>query len=177
LQLILYAVPGAREVAGGIGFSKYGGPALIIIDNREENPGDLTSIAHDGDVVKIETINSGRAAFFGSNGVNGAILIYMKEGLHPKKETIFHSIVLGINGYQDPRFFYSPKYDTTSNSTDIPDVRNTLYWNPYIQPDENGNAEISYYNSEANTNVNVTLEGITSNGIPIVVKTNYSIKK
>jgi hypothetical protein len=177
LQLILYAVPGAREVAGGIGLSKYGGPALIIIDGIEANPEDLSSIAHDGDVTKIETINSGRAAALGSGGENGAILIYLKEGLHSKKSTVFHSIILEINGYQDARFFYSPKYYTTSTVTDITDIRNTLYWNPYIQPDGNGNAEISYYNSEANTNVNVTLEGITSNGIPIVVKTNYSIKK
>lgn len=176
-QLIEFSVPGVRVSGNSVRFNRYTDPALILIDGVEAEMEELQFITTD-DVAKIESITTGRAAILGSNGGNGAILIYTKEGsFHSKKSTVFHSIVLGINGYQDARFFYSPEYGTTTNSTDIPDIRNTLYWNPYIQPDENGNATISYYNSEANTNVNVILEGITSNGIPIVAKTNYSIKK
>jgi hypothetical protein len=176
-QLIEFSVPGVSVSGNSVRFNRYTGPALILIDGAAAEMEELQFITTD-DVAKIESITTGRAAILGSNGGNGAILIYTKEGsFHSKKSTVFHSITMGINGYQEARFFYSPKYDTTSKGTDTPDIRNTLYWNPYIQPGENGNADISYYNSEANTNVNVTLEGITSNGIPIVVKTDYTIKK
>jgi hypothetical protein len=175
--LIQFSIPGITVSGNSVRFNKFNGPALILIDGAEVEMDELQTVATD-DVAKIEAINTARAAIFGSNGGNGAILVYTKEGsLRSKKINVFHSITMGINGYQEARFFYAPKYETISNATDVPDIRNTLYWNPYIQPDEKGNAEISYYNSEANTNVNVTLEGITSNGIPIVVKTNYGIKK
>lgn len=177
-MLIQFTIPGVTVSGNSIRFNRYNGPPLILIDGAEVAMEELQFITTD-DVAKIESINTGRAAILGSNGGNGAILIYTKEGsFHSKKSRIFHSIILGIYGYQEARFFYSPKYnDTKSNVIDAPDIRNTLYWNPYLQPDENGNAAVSYYNSEVNTNVNVILEGITSNGIPIVVKTNYSIKK
>jgi len=177
LMLIQFSIPGVTVSGNSVRFSKYNDSALIMIDGAEVEMDELQSVSTD-DVARIESINTARAAVLGSKGGNGAILIYTKEGSsNSRRSTVFHSIIKEINGYQEARFFYSPKYDTTSNGTDIPDLRNTLYWNPYIQPDENGNACVSFYNSEADSNVNVTLEGITSNGIPIVVKTNYSVKK
>ena len=83
-----------------------------------------------------------------------------------------------INGYQNTRFFYSPDYSKPKPlENDKADIRNTLYWNPYVQPDENGKATISYYNNEVNSTININLEGITNDGIPIVVKDNYTIQK
>lgn len=178
LMLIQFSIPGVTVSGNSVRFNRYNDDALIMIDGMEIEIDELQSVSTD-DVAKIESINTSRAAILGSKGGNGAILIYTKEGFnYSKKETVLHSIIMEVNGYQEPRFFYSPSYnDPISNVTVAPDIRNTLYWNPYVQPDNTGNTEVSYYNSEANTDVNVTLEGITSNGIPIVVKTNYRIQK
>lgn len=175
--LIQFTIPGVTVSGNSIRFNRFNGPALILIDGAEVEPEELQFLTTD-DVAKIEAINTSRAAILGANGGNGAILIYTKEGSYNKKgKTVLHSIIMGINGYQEARYFYSPKYETTAPAGNSPDIRNTLYWNPYVQPDEKGNSILSYYNSEVSTNVNVTLEGITNTGIPIVAKTYYSIKK
>jgi hypothetical protein len=52
-----------------------------------------------------------------------------------------------------------------------------LYWNPYVHPDKIGVLELHYYNTRVETEVKLSLEGITASGIPVVVKTMYSIEK
>lgn len=177
-MLLQVAIPNVTASANSVRFNRYNGPALILVDGIETDMGFLSSISTD-DIAKIEAIKGPGAAVFGSQGGNGAILIYTKEGKgSTTSKKVFHSIAMPINGYQNTRFFYSPDYSTPKPlENDKADVRNTLYWNPYVQPDENGNATISYYNNEVNTTVNINLEGITSDGIPVVIKNNYTIKK
>jgi len=175
-QLIQYAIPGVLISGNSVSFSRGKGPALILIDGVVAEMTDLEFISPD-DVAKIESLTSSRAAIFGSQGANGAILIYIKEGAIGLKKKAFHSIVQEIQGFYDARVFYAPDYDEINEEFEqIADIRNTLYWNPFVHPDAKGVSEISYFNSEVNTEVKVTLEGVTSTGIPIVVKTYYTIE-
>lgn len=176
--LIQFSVPGVTVSGKSVRFNSSNGPALILIDGVEAEMEDLDFVIPD-DVAKIESIKTARASVFGSKGANGALAIYTKEGsINSKKNKVFHSITKQITGFQNTRIFYSPDYNDPKTLTpEKTDIRNTLYWNPYIHPDENGNAEISYYNNDVSTEVKVILEGITNNGIPIVLKTNYNIQK
>ena len=177
-MLLQIAIPNVTASANSVRFNRYNGPPIILVDGIETDMDLLSSISTD-DIAKIEAIKGPGAAVFGSQGANGAIIIYTKLGKgSTTSRKVFHSIAMPINGYQNTRFFYSPDYSNPKHSeNDQADIRNTLYWNPYIQPDENGNASISYYNNEVNTTVNINLEGITNNGIPVVVKSSYQIKK
>jgi hypothetical protein len=176
-MLLQIAIPNVTASANSVRFNRYSGPPIILVDGVETDM-DLLSFISTDDIAKIETIKGPGAAVFGSQGANGAILIYTKLGKGTTSRKVFHSIAMPINGYQNTRFFYSPDYNKPNPlEKDKADIRNTLYWNPYIQPDEKGNATISYYNNEVDTTVNIDLEGITNNGIPIVVKSSYQIKK
>ncbi|MFA9192664.1 TonB-dependent receptor plug domain-containing protein [Flavobacterium sp. FZUC8N2.13] len=176
--LLQIAIPNLTATANSVRFNRYNGPALILVDGIETDINLLSSISTD-DIAKIEAIKGPGAAVFGSQGANGALIIYTKLGKgSATSKKVFHSIAMPINGYQNTRFFYSPDYSQLNPlEKDKADIRNTLYWNPYIQPDEKGNTTISYYNNEVDTTVNIDLEGITNNGIPIVVKSSYQIKK
>lgn len=176
--LIQIAIPNVTATNNSIKFNRYNGPALVLVDGVETDMNLLASISTD-DIAKIEAIKGPGAAVFGSQGGNGAILIYTKEGKGSTTgRKVFHSIAMPIHGYQNTRFFYSPDYSKPNPlEKDKADIRNTLYWNPYVQPDEKGNTTVSYYNNEVNSTVNITLEGITNNGIPIVVKSSYQIQK
>lgn len=176
--LIQIAIPNVTASANSVRFNRYNGPALVLVDGVETDMSLLSSISTE-DIAKIEAIKGPGAAVFGSQGANGAILIYTKLGKGSTSDKkVFHSIAMPVNGYQNTRFFYSPDYSKTKPlENNKVDIRNTLYWNPYIQPDEKGNASISYYNNEVDTTVNLNLEGITNNGIPIVVQSSYQIKK
>jgi len=180
-KLMQFYIPNVTVTGNTIRFNRYNGSPIILVDGIETEMGILAGMNPE-DIAKIEAIKTSRAAVFASMraGGNGVILIYTKEGGGYNKDLKKNSYSLTklISGYQETRVFYSPNYEkTTEAENEKPDIRNTLYWNPYVSPDQDGNAEISFYNSEANTTVKVTLEGITSEGIPIVVTKNYTIKK
>lgn len=63
-------------------------------------------------------------------------------------------------GWQKPVKFYSPKYDVQDKKKDrIRDSRITLYWNPSVKLDENGEATISFYTSDSDSNYRIEVEG------------------
>lgn len=84
-----------------------------------------------------------------------------------------HAANLVIEGYYKARTFYAPKYITPNNQ---PDLRTTIYWEPNITTDQNGEATIIYYNADPATAVNVAVEGITPDGKPVTGTANYWVK-
>ena len=177
-SLIQFSIPGVNIANDSISFRRNGGTALIIVDDVEVQSGDLNLIIPEK-VERIEALTSANAAVFGPKGANGVLLIYTKngEGVSNEKKT-FHTITENIEGFYDARIFYSPNYAKPETlESNFSDIRNTLYWNPNVFLDKSGNAEVSYYNSDVNSAVEVTAEGITLEGIPFVAKTNYLVKK
>ncbi len=63
-------------------------------------------------------------------------------------------------GWQKPAKFYSPRYDSPEAlKKKGTDNRITLYWNPAVKMDENGEATISFYTSDSDSNYRVEVEG------------------
>ena len=48
---------------------------------------------------------------------------------------------------------------------ELPDFRNTLYWNPRVQTDVRGKATISFFTSDAVGEYEVNIEGVTDKGL------------
>ena len=69
-----------------------------------------------------------------------------------------------IKAYYGPREFYQPDYDKKSDEH-IPDFRNTLLWAPSVVTDENGEATLSFYCSDINTNFIGRIEGVGKDGL------------
>lgn len=72
-------------------------------------------------------------------------------------------------GYAPSVEFYSPDYNIQLPNT--PDHRRTLYWNPNIRTDENGNASIHFYNNSTCKKMIISAEGITKDGQPFYLNT------
>jgi hypothetical protein len=93
-----------------------------------------------GAVVFIETYPEGHITFDGGRGGRNTRL----EGYSAQKE------------------FYSP------NHTALPpesDYRRTLYWNPNVATDENGIANVRFFNNSRNSNFTISAETVTSGGV------------
>ena len=86
-----------------------------------------------------------------------------------------HSASILIKGFDAPRIFYSPKYNTPEVSTYIPDSRTTIFWEPNIVVRKDQNVSLSWFNADKTTSIEVKVEGITSEGIPLIGKTKYEI--
>jgi len=61
--------------------------------------------------------------------------------------------------------FPSPGYRTReARENRIPDLRNTLFWNPSIVPDKNGRARVEFWSSDYITDYRIDIRGISSDG-------------
>ena len=66
-------------------------------------------------------------------------------------------------GWQKPARFYSPRYNTQESlKSKEKDNRITLYWNPAVKLDENGEATISFYTSDSDSQYRIEVEGRSS---------------
>jgi uncharacterized protein YfaS (alpha-2-macroglobulin family) len=57
------------------------------------------------------------------------------------------------------REFYQPDYENNDNK--IPDNRTTIYWNPEIQTDSTGKANVSFYNSDLKGEALIRISGVS----------------
>ena len=115
-------------------------------------------------VERLEILKGPRAAIYGSRGANGVILIYTSKGVGQTRRD-FLAPEFTISGHAPEKVFYSPKYDVKIEAHDTPDYRATLYWNPSVATDKEGNATIEFYNSDTAKQFQLSIEGL-SNGIP-----------
>ena len=77
-----------------------------------------------------------------------------------------------VDGYSRPYSFYSPEYPNGAVTGDV-DYRRTLYWNPNVIADENGKAEIEFYNNSYSRKFNVSGAGITASGMPYILDKEF----
>lgn len=63
-----------------------------------------------------------------------------------------------IQGYEAPSEYYSPNYSAAPPM--YPDKRRTLYWNPSLVTDRNGEATINCWNNSSTTTLTISAEGL-----------------
>ena len=104
---------------------------------------------------------------------DGVVSIIMKwdYGMTPNPGTVN----ISYSGYDEPRIFYSPKHQTSLEKDYKPDFRNTLFWEPNIVIDGNRDQVLSFYNGDNSSVVKITVEGLTSSGIPVTASTRYTV--
>ena len=69
-----------------------------------------------------------------------------------------------LQGYSPTRKFYMPDYSFTA-LPDEKDYRRTLYWNPNVKTNINGEANVEFYNTETCRKMNISAETVTSTGL------------
>ncbi len=162
---------------------------LYVVDGV---PTDEISHLDPSQINSVDILRDASAtAIYGSRGANGVILIATKSGnfynnWNKKRlnNTKFKNYAVTTfynysdNAYTDrPRTFYVPKYNSKIIPDERTDFRQTIYWNPVVQTDENGKAEFEFYNSDAITSFKITAEGIGYNGLVGRQNKAYATKK
>lgn len=77
-----------------------------------------------------------------------------------------------VDGYSRPYSFYSPEYPDGPIFGDV-DYRRTLYWNPNVITDEEGKAQVEFYNNSITRHFKVEAAGITSSGVPYTLDAGF----
>ncbi|KFF19136.1 TonB-dependent receptor plug domain-containing protein [Chryseobacterium sp. JM1] len=138
----------------------------VLVENFKTtiNPSDISSIT----VLK----DAAATSLYGSLGVNGVILInsvknsrsQLRIDVTPKS---YYAVMAVPNDslvtYSYSRNFQYPVYQSTNTSYRF-DYRENIYWNPVLETDKKGKAQVEFYNSDANTAFRIITEGISGKG-------------
>jgi hypothetical protein len=147
--------------AGGASLSWRGGSPSLFLN---EMPSQIDAIENIPmtDVAMIKVFRPPFMGAFGG-GSGGAIAVYNKKGAARTSD------VKGLDrttivGYTPVKEFYSPNYPTDQANSD-PDVRTTLYWNPFVLTDKtHRRLFLTFYNNDVSKKFRVIIEGCNDEG-------------
>jgi len=82
-----------------------------------------------------------------------------------------------VKAYYGKREFYLPNYDQETEEVLIPDFRNTLMWEPSVITDEKGEATLSFFCSDINTDFVGRIEGVSEDGLLGIGTFKFTVRK
>lgn len=138
---------------------------VCFVDNSQIETEELMNISIDEvemiDVLKDPTYT----ALYNTNSV--IVCVYLKRGRmnevdnSPKaSQKIFTPL-----GCSVPSAFYVPGYSSSSERQDLkPDLRSTIYWNPFVITGAEGKTEFQFSTADSKGPFTVIIEGITTDG-------------
>jgi hypothetical protein len=133
-------------------------PMRIVLDGMEMPTSfDLNSLS----AVTIDKIES--MVNTSDSDTFGVLAITTKYGLQPEDIVSTGFLRIKAKGFYKAREFYSPKYESAVPGK-FADLRTTIYWNPNVITDKEGNASFEYFNADGKGNYRVVIEGIDDKG-------------
>ncbi|NIJ50862.1 TonB-dependent receptor plug domain-containing protein [Dyadobacter arcticus] len=181
LDLLAGRVAGVRVSGSGMNASvsirgNLGEP-LFVLDGMPVDKDFITSL-NVNDIESVDVLKGPGAAIFGSRGGNGVISVLTKRGNENydySQDIVPGVLVSKIPGFNVARDFYSPTYEVSNTISALPDYRSTIFWAPMLRTDRNGKAKLTYFNSDAATNVEIRAEVLSTYGLPGFGKSSYLV--
>ena len=163
---------------GMILYDPYGKGEISSVQGMESKEyfavknGDVKRILSEIDPVIIDRVEVIKDVSDKSSDIikraNGIIAIYTKPGESPILQSQSGEMnEIMLPGLTTPEVFISPNYAKDTNTEFLPDLRSTIYWNPQVITNRRGRAKIGFYNSDDARNLQICIEGISKDGIPI----------
>jgi hypothetical protein len=82
-----------------------------------------------------------------------------------------------VKAYYPDRQFYHVEYDVVSTPVESVDFRNTLFWDPSLITNTDGEASIEFFCSDLNSHFVVVVEGANGDGLLGNESTEFDVLK
>ncbi|GAB3928284.1 carboxypeptidase-like regulatory domain-containing protein [Mucilaginibacter myungsuensis] len=154
--------PAAKVIGGTL-------PFRVILNGRlltkEEAEGVFdNSYVECTDIIKIEAVITNMAVKSMLSTGDQPVLLIFTKAVQDRKQLNPSMVNTTPKGFNKAREFYSPKYDRPGNAKQLPDMRTTIYWNPYLKTYAAGQGSFNFYNADGPGTYRVTVEGINADG-------------
>jgi hypothetical protein len=154
----------------------FNGPPLVILDGVPVYDLEDVLKIRASEIKMVKVMNS--RYFIRDVILNGIIDIVTEKGdlsvLESDRSVLRQEYDMLLPGYEIPDPDYSS--DTLRNGR-IPDFRNTVYWNPVVTTDSNGNASIEFWTSDEEGEYVVVAEGFSIDGRSGRSITRFTVSK
>ncbi len=150
----------------------YNEPPLAMIDGVVVH--DLSPIAGlDPETVeKIEVVRSKYA--IGDLYFSGIVNVITRKGNFSNINLPDYAVDMRFKAFESGSIFTYPDYtDTNNKQSRIPDLRNTLYWNPLIRADEKGEIEIEFPTHDQAGDFLMKINGVYESGVPFSLTVRF----
>ena len=172
--------PNVRVVIRGVSSISGSSAPLFLLDGI---PTDISTISNTpvNDIETVEILKGAEAAIFGSRGGGGVMAFYTHRS-NPNYRAPLAGPTPGtlqavLPGYDCGREFYQPRYDQPGRAARKPDPRRaTLYWNPTVRTDANGQAEVLFYTADETGQFDLQAEGLSNSGQPLLGNSQLEVK-
>ncbi len=159
----------------GIGsFSSSNTPLFVVDGIAVQKPEDIVNPQN---VAQIDLLSGASAAIYGSNGANGVIVIYTRRFGNRRTADSYgsQSHTDTLRGFQVEKPFIGPDYSQPNGENKVADLRRTLYWNPEISTNRNGDARLQFYTADGPGVYVIQLQGMTDKG-PVFAERNIIVR-
>ena len=137
--------------------------SIIVYDS----PFEYMALPFVKEALSPEIIEKLNQTTFGIDGSLSRGLYVIDITMYPKglrRSQVKGQRQTSFRGYTTGTEFYAPEYPDGPIKGDV-DYRRTLYWNPSLKTDGNGQAEVLFYNNGYSKQFHISAEGITPQGI------------
>jgi hypothetical protein len=157
------------QVINGKFISTRGGELTVNLDGITIPDDEVSSInPYDIESVEVLRLVSSYSIYGSQAGRGGIILLTSKTGDEANNEYVSRPapgiLTYSPIGYYKARKFYSPQYDDPKTNQSVANLRTTIYWNPNIVTDKDGNASFEFFNAGSPGTYRVVIEGIDVDG-------------
>lgn len=143
------------------------GSPQFILDGQKVDI-DFISNIPSSDVESVEIFKGPEAAIFGGSG--GAIAIYTKRANRNYKGADMAPApgiaTVRLAGFYQAREFYQPRYNALLTNPPADPRTSTLYWNPTVRTNANGEAELHFFTADGSGTFQAVVEGVSRDGQP-----------
>lgn len=149
-------------------------PVQVFVKGMPVDPIYLANMSAEG-VESVEIFLKDELGLVNNSyNSNGAIVVNMKKAPEGQKISLAElkalipsrsEVTFTPKGYAVKRSFYLPRYSGPRGlQPGRIDTRTTIYWNPNVVTDANGNASMEYFNADGVGTCRVIIEGIDKDG-------------
>ena len=140
-------------------------PITIIVDGTILNGAGINQL-NPNSIALIELYKGANAGIYNANAGGGTLVITTKSLENGLQSNSMSSGALQIQpkGFYNPRNFKSAIYSEQQAKENGNDTSATVYWNPELVTDKNGNASFSFYTPNIAGNYRIEIEGIDKKG-------------
>ncbi len=173
VEPIYYGVIGDQEAIRVLYLKPYAATAdpLYVIDGKVTLDTDYFLSLNQDDIIGLKVVSNYRKLVkFGLLGKNGIVIVNtrLNESQPPENSDM---VFMGLN---KPRIFSVNNY-LDGEDSNIPNFRACVHWVSNVTLDSNGEAIITYYNSDDVGTMHVYVNGLTTEGQPFYGSTDYEV--
>ncbi len=115
------------------------------------------------EVISVSYLDKFESMAAGMGSETGAIILHVKD-INAREKFLINSMAeVVVPGYAAPAEFYAPDY-SVKNDKSKKDNRTTIAWVPSLQSNSLGDASMSFWTADRQSNYRVVIEGITAEG-------------